>query len=71
MLDFFRVFGLWTRNRPSKQGLAGLLDKVTDDVRNLATAGKRSRAIQVYRQQTGASLHQALRVVNELMGMGE
>lgn len=66
MLDFFRMFGLWTSNRPSKRGLDSLMERVSDEVRRLVEAGKRTHAIRQYRAETGASLHQALRVINQL-----
>lgn len=66
MMDFFRVFGLWTSNRPSREDLRGMLSQVSAEVRRLVREGKRPHAIRRFRQETGASLHQALRVVNAL-----
>lgn len=66
MFDFIQLFGLWTSNRPKQTGLEGLLSRVSEEVRELVRHGRRPHAIRLFRQQTGASLHQALRVINHL-----
>jgi len=63
MFNFFELFGLWTKRGSSVQGIEGLLAKVTPEVRQLLAQKQRPYAMRLFRRQTGATLHQALRVM--------
>lgn len=65
MMNFFNWFASGAK-RQETLGIERLMTKVSEDVRALIAAGKKPYAVRLFRQQTGATLHQALRVINAL-----